>query len=272
MKYKLVAIDLDGTLLNSHGDIWPEVVKQIKTLSNNINFILTTGRHHSTVVFYHQQLGLQTPIICCNGSYLYDVTGDRYSYESAIEKTDVDYFLSRSENLDLIAYADDKIILEHRHPANYINKLEKWGEHLPEGFQPKIIRVDSVKEEIVKAKQVWTFVTEGTEQEISSIQNDSRIVNQFSFEQSWYNRIGFNRKGNSKGVLLSKLMTAMDISPFETAAVGDNDNDVSMFDVVGLPIAMNNATDKLKQQARYITTSSNDDNGMLEALKLISKQ
>lgn len=86
MKYKLVAIDLDGTLLNSHGDIWPEVVKQIKTLSNNINFILTTGRHHSTVVFYHQQLALKTPIICCNGSYLYEVTSGRYSYKSAIEK------------------------------------------------------------------------------------------------------------------------------------------------------------------------------------------
>ncbi len=80
MKYKLIAIDLDGTLLNSQGEIDTQTQQIIRSVAATTHIILTTGRHHTTVAYYHQLLQLTTPSICCNGSYVYQFDNQQISF------------------------------------------------------------------------------------------------------------------------------------------------------------------------------------------------
>ncbi len=270
MKYKLIAIDLDGTLLNSQGEIDTQTQQIIRSIASTTNIILTTGRHHTTVAYYHQLLQLNTPAICCNGSYVYQFENQQITFAEPIDKQRAAHFVSQSESLDLIAYADDKILLCYQHPANYISKLESWGATLEPNIQPKIERVTDFASALSDCKHIWTFVTEGSPNDIDAFISDPLIYENFSYEQSWFNRIGFNKKGNSKGAMLSRLATSLGIKLEDVVAIGDNDNDVSMLQCSGLGIAVNNATEKLKNCADIVTKASNDQNAIVEAIKIIS--
>ncbi|WP_428794170.1 Cof-type HAD-IIB family hydrolase [Vibrio nomapromontoriensis] len=270
MDYKLIAIDMDGTLLNGNGEIIPLVQEAICLLRQRYQIVLATGRHHTTVLPYYQQLDLDTPIICCNGSYLYYPDSEQYRYQSPISKDNVQFFLDQCQSLDLIAYVDDRIILKHTHPANYISKLEQWALTQPVSIRPKIERVDDLAAELLHSTHVWTFVTEGDPKAIDELIALEHVQRAFCYEHSWFNRIGFNNIGNSKGQLLARYLEELAIPNSQVMAIGDNDNDVSMIDVAGLGIALSNATPKLKARANHITQGSNNDSGMLEAFALLT--
>ncbi len=69
MKYRVVAFDLDGTLLNSKGEILPSSIEAINSArERGAKVVLVTGRHHTAVKPYYHQLQLDTPIICCSGT------------------------------------------------------------------------------------------------------------------------------------------------------------------------------------------------------------
>ncbi|MFA0441248.1 hypothetical protein BCU70_00645 [Vibrio sp. 10N.286.49.C2] len=271
MGYKLIAIDIDGTLLNTQGVITPEVQSCLYGLRKHYHVVLATGRHHTTVLPYYQQLELDTPIICCNGSYLYHPETKDYQYKRPIAMEEVAFFIEHTQTLDLIAYVDDRIILKHTHPANYITTLELWAQTLPTSIRPKIERVDDLNAALTQSKHVWTFVTEGDSSDIEALISLPHLQQNFCYEHSWFNRIGFNKIGNSKGNLLSQYLVHKGIHPDEVLAIGDNDNDVSMIDVAGIGVALSNATPKLKARANYLTQGSNNDTGLLEALALLTK-
>lgn len=72
MIWRLIALDLDGTLLNSKKMISPASVSALQSAQQaGVKIILATGRSHSEALPYYQQLQLTEPMICCNGSYLY---------------------------------------------------------------------------------------------------------------------------------------------------------------------------------------------------------
>jgi hypothetical protein len=78
MKYKILAFDLDGTLLTPQKSILPESVEALRAAQSvGIKIILTSGRHNSTIQPFYEQLGLATPVICCNGSYMYDFSKEK---------------------------------------------------------------------------------------------------------------------------------------------------------------------------------------------------
>ena len=88
MSYRLVALDLDGTLLDSGLAIRPESVEVIaEARRQGVEVMLVTGRHHVVTAPYHRQLGLETPAICCNGTYLYDFGAQRASLGNPLSRT-----------------------------------------------------------------------------------------------------------------------------------------------------------------------------------------
>ena len=80
MSYRVIALDLDGTLLNSAKTILPETLEALhKAQQSGVEIILATGRHHSAIHPFYQALQLTTPAVCCNGTYLYDYPQQRVS-------------------------------------------------------------------------------------------------------------------------------------------------------------------------------------------------
>ncbi len=71
MSYRIIAVDLDGTLLTAHKTILPESLAALeKAQQAGVKVIIVTGRHHVAIHPFYQALALDTPAICCNGTYL----------------------------------------------------------------------------------------------------------------------------------------------------------------------------------------------------------
>ena len=72
MPFRMIALDLDGTVLDPEGRIRPRTIAALGTArARGLEIVLVTGRHHSVTRPYYEELGLSGPAICCNGTYVY---------------------------------------------------------------------------------------------------------------------------------------------------------------------------------------------------------
>ncbi|VDY43992.1 Putative phosphatase [Salmonella enterica subsp. enterica serovar Daytona] len=73
MTARVIALDLDGTLLTPHKTLLPSSLEALsRAKETGFQLIIVTGRHHVAIHPFYQALALETPAICCNGTYLYD--------------------------------------------------------------------------------------------------------------------------------------------------------------------------------------------------------
>lgn len=78
MSYRVIALDLDGTLLDDQKRILPGSLTALNLARKaGVKVLIVTGRHHVAIHPFYQALDLDTPAICCNGTYLYDYLGKK---------------------------------------------------------------------------------------------------------------------------------------------------------------------------------------------------
>ncbi|UJF19052.1 Cof-type HAD-IIB family hydrolase [Vibrio sp. SS-MA-C1-2] len=273
--YKVLALDLDGTVLNSKHEINPELKEAIQKIKRHYHVMLVTGRHHTSAKPYHDELGLDTPIICCNGTYIYDFAKNEVLFANAIEKESAFKFLDLSDqyNINSVIYVTNEMVHLKSKPIDFLSYLEGWALNYPENDRPQVIRVDSLRDNIEPAEYVWKFVAEGDIEAINQFSELDFIKENFNGERSWVNRVDFAKKGNTKGVRLQQYLDMISVSAAEVVAIGDNHNDISMIELAGMGIAMNNADDKVKSKADRICTTNSNGNGislLLDELFLVS--
>ena len=264
-KYKLLALDLDGTVLNSEHTISQELVETIKQIAQHTHVVIVTGRHHVAAKPYYDQLGLSTPIICCNGTYIFDYQNDTVIQENAIDKAIAAEFitLSQAHNLKMVMYVRDAMLYSRARPIEYMEALLTWSQTFPESQRPNIQKVDDFQHEAQSSDYVWKFVVEG---EVNTFAEIPFVKENFNGERSWIDRVDFAATGNSKGNALTRYIEPLGINLDECIAVGDNHNDISMLKAVGLGVAMQNADNTVKGAANLITQKNNDDEAGLAEL------
>ncbi|WP_373954513.1 Cof-type HAD-IIB family hydrolase [Vibrio pomeroyi] len=270
-KYKLLALDLDGTALNSEHTISQELVETIRQIAQHTHVVIVTGRHHVAAKPYYDQLGLSTPIICCNGTYIFDYQNDTVIQENAIDKAIAAEFitLSQAHNLKMVMYVRDAMLYSRARPIEYMEALLTWSQTFPESQRPNIQKVDDFQQEAQSSDYVWKFVVEG---EVNTFAEIPFVKENFNGERSWIDRVDFAATGNSKGNALTRYIEPLGINLDECIAVGDNHNDISMLKAVGLGIAMHNADDTVKNTADLVTDKNNDDKtGLAELLSRLFK-
>lgn len=259
MTYKAVAFDMDGTLLNNQRHILPETIAVIEKIKQKgIEIILVTGRHHTVVYPYFHQLQLETPTICCNGSYLYDFNKQHYSSERPLSKQQAKTLLDlvNQHKIHTLLYTDSYMTYEVL--DDHLGGLFNWIASLPQQVQPKIIKVDSFLDVIEDSKAIFKFAT--SSHDIPALRAFSDAVEktgQYECEWSWKNRADIALKGNSKGAGLENWAKSANIALDEIVAFGDSYNDISMLKSVGLGIAMGNADDEVK---KHVTKVIGDNN------------
>ncbi|WP_392561971.1 pyridoxal phosphatase [Orbus sturtevantii] len=258
--YKAVAFDMDGTLLNNQRQILPETIATIEKIKQKgIKVILVTGRHHSVVYPYYYQLQLDTPIICCNGTYLYDFAKQAYfnSYPLSKRQSKLLLNLVNQHKIHTLLYTDQYMTYEVL--DDHLEGLFKWVSSLPEFLQPKIIKVDSFIDVIEQSKEVFKFAT--SSHDIPALQAFSKVVDNlgdYECEWSWANRADVALKGNNKGNGLANWAKFENIALSEIVAFGDSYNDLSMLKNAGLGVAMGNADDAIKAHADRVIGDNNN--------------
>ncbi|MGF1777558.1 pyridoxal phosphatase [Vibrio nomapromontoriensis] len=267
--YQVLALDLDGTVLTDDHTIHPEIKQAISEAQKVCHVVIVTGRHHTAAKPYYDELELTTPIICCNGTYVYDYQLQQVLEHNAISKDNALQFIQMANEfqMKLVMYVTNEMTYSSKTPIQYMQQLESWAKQYPKGQQPQIRTVDSFNELAEQTDYVWKFVVEGDVNLVQRLAEDPWVSQHFNGERSWSNRIDFAAKGNNKGARLANYVQKLGFTAEQVIAIGDNHNDISMLEFAGLGVAMKNADDTVKSNAQLTCSTDNNSNGIARLIR-----
>ncbi len=259
MSYQLLALDLDGTTLQDDHQLNPAIIEVVQRVKHHYPVLIVTGRHHTAAEPYYHQLGLTTPIICCNGTYCYDYQQDRVVQHNAIPRAHAEQFLALAEQyqLQMVMYTRDAMTFAAHDPISYMLPLQAWAQHYPIGQQPNIYQIDDFTAELAASEYIWKFVVEGCESAIEQFLALPFIRDNFTGAWSGQHRIDLAAKGNCKGDALRDYVQSIGIDIQQVVVAGDNFNDISMLSVAGVGIAMQHAQAEVKASANVVCEDDN---------------
>ena len=258
MKYKLVAIDMDGTLLNSENKITNRTKIAIEEARNQGTYIvIATGRILKSALHYSESLSLKSPLIACNGAVVVDEF-QNIIYEKYIEKKNV---------IDIINLAKSEGIYFHFYDkSNFYSdkRVEEVLRFYNEGSKTMDIELNVFNEtkEIADLEDlnVYKFIfIDNNRNKLNEFREKIERLENISTSSSWANNIEAMGPNVSKGEALKELCKILKVHPSETITIGDSENDLSMFNISGLSVAMGNGDDEIKEKTNYITDSNNND-------------
>lgn len=267
MEYKLIVTDMDGTLLNSKGEVSEENVSALKELRDRgIHVAIATGRIYTTARVYAKHLGLLTPIICCNGAMVKNLENDKEIYTNPMSKEDclkvID--ICREHGLYFHFYSDDTIYGEKL--ENKMLYFSEWGKTLDEEDRIKIELVKDSKE-VIERETIYKFgIQDDNVELLNRIANVINSTLDVEAHKSLSNMLDIMNKGVTKGKAIENLASSLGVKQEEIIAIGDNENDLSMITYAGLGVAMGNAEEKVKAASDYIT-DTNDNHGVAKVVK-----
>ncbi|WP_109091984.1 pyridoxal phosphatase [Aggregatibacter actinomycetemcomitans] len=270
MTYQVIAFDLDGTLLNRQGSILPASKHAIQLArKQGMKVVFVTGRHHTAVKPYYHEVNLDTPIICCNGTYLYHPQTDEVKFANPLSAAQCHKVLDIADQFDthLLMYSRDAMNYTRLNP--HMEKFTQWAMSCPPAVRPDVRLVTDFKAIINNPKEnIWKFVISSPDRQAMESAVKSLPESEFSCEWSWIDRVDVANNGNNKGARLLDLLKLWNIDPQNVIAFGDNHNDISMLTAVRLGVAMGNAEDAVKAQAKRVI-GSNDSDGIARFIEEI---
>ncbi|MFA5638079.1 MAG: Cof-type HAD-IIB family hydrolase [Anaerovoracaceae bacterium] len=270
-KIRLVALDLDGTTLNSEGHIPLNVRDTLEeAIFRGINVIVATGRVFSAITEEVLSLKGLRYVLSSNGALVTDVIDNKMVYENFI---DPDAVLDISKTLrqyDFMyeVFTGGKAYVDRIYFDNIIaNKMK-----ISERHTSYIIRTRN------PVLDVLSFMVDNKDAieniNINFTDMEDRIMmrnllgkkTNITLTNSFDHNLEIGGLTTGKGDAVEKVAGILKIKKNEIMAVGDNPNDKSMLMASGLPVAVANAKDDVKAIAKYIT-SSNDEGGVAEAIR-----
>lgn len=257
---KLLAFDLDGTLLDS-GKNPPKDFKEFVLNHSEYKFVLASGRQVYKLIEDFKDLEDNLIFMGDNGSFcvmdnqmIFSHTMPRYEVKKVLDS------VSNNPELELCLCGKD---------AAYILKdVENLSEF--QKYYAKYELVDNLYDVLEKDEfaKVACFVKGWNSHEvINTVVGLPESVLAVTSGAEW---IDISIKDNDKGRGIRKLMSKLNIDKSECVAFGDQMNDYAMLKSVGYPIAMENGHEKLKEIAYYIT-DTNDNDGVMKVLKSLNE-
>lgn len=261
---KLIALDIDQTLLNSQSEITADTKNSLqKALQQGIKIVLCSGRPLAGVSPYLKEIGItgdEQYVITYNGALVESVSGkilSRQTLDNADYRRIVTYVTEH--NMQYYVLGDDSKVYTSNHDINRIAVIQAWEnsagiyvrtpDELPADFEiPKAA--------IVGEKETLDNYEEPVKKEFADDYYVVRAADNF---------LELMHKDVNKGSGLTKLTTILNIKPEEVMVFGDEQNDLPMFDFAGTAICMGNGSDLAKAHADYVT-DTNDNDGIAKAL------
>lgn len=272
MGYKMVCIDMDGTLLSSRKKISDENKNAIKKVyDKGVEVVVTTGRIYNNAEYYSNLLGVKSPVIAANGAIVKSKVDSRILYENPIKI---------EECIKLIDLLYEMKLLFHFYTTDGIFCNNVLTRIATKAYMTKQVGHESLKinYHVIKSKEKWKeFFKENNNkitkciifsispEQIVKCKERLKALEGIVYFGAGKRSIEVNNRGVSKGNAVRALAQKYGIKREEIICIGDNENDLSMIEYAGVGIAMGNAIDSVKEIADYIT-SSNDDNGVAKAL------
>jgi Cof subfamily protein (haloacid dehalogenase superfamily) len=258
----LIALDLDGTLLNSRHELSPRTERALKqAMAQGVQVILATGKTYSSAIELIERLGLTTPGVYGQGLTIVNGDGSlRYerTLDSEVARTVTAYAEAHGCHLIAVAEGSTRILAEK--PSTLTDFVVAYHEPDPELVGPL--------SRIVDRTPINKLVIEADPAAIPGIRADlaARLDGSAALVRSMPQLLEVLPRGASKGDGLRRLLADIGVDPRHVLAFGDAENDIEMLRLAGIGVAMDNASPGAKAAANYVT-ASNDDDGVAEAVE-----
>ena len=269
MAYKLVAMDLDETLLNDEHVVPEENLKWIKKARKDfgVRFVAATGRGFSQIVPELKQLGIYDEedeyTLSFNGGAITENKDNRIiSWRGlSFDKMKEIFTFGLSKDVCIHVYTDTSLYVYHlSEDEKQRLTRQKLGEIYPEEDSVDFLKNEKIAK--ILFQNVNVDYLKSLEEEIMPI---TKGYCEISYSSNRY--MEFYAKGVDKGSGLRELAEKLNISIEETIAVGDNYNDLAMLKVAGLSVGANNAVEDVKKICDYVTLADNNEGVIAELIR-----
>ena len=265
-KIKLIAIDLDETLLDDNKQISDYNKEMIlKATNENIKIVISTGRPEIGIKAVLEQLNLlhaNTYFIAYNGTRIYNEKTDELIIDNYLTGSDLkEIYKILPNNLFMHFYASDGKLY-----ATKRNKYTDFGARI-NNIDYEIVDVNKLDDNKHFIKVLFTGEPANVDNLVANV--PANYYERFALTRSNPIFFEFLAKGVSKGSALKRLMDYLNLKPEEVCAIGDNDNDYEMLEVAGLKVAMENSLSKKVLNIANFITKSNNDSGVGYAIEKI---
>ena len=255
---KLIATDIDGTILKCNYEFNPEVKDCIEKLTQEgVKTVLITGRMHSSTKRIADELKLDTPVISYQGGLIKH--GDKTLYERYLPDDCANEVIkwAKKNKVHINLYMNDRLFVEEE--DHVIKRYAKQG-----GIKYKIKSFDKLKIERVNKILVIDFEDENK----VTVWKDYLAIKypQLGIVKSTPHYCEVCHGEATKAHALNFLKGYWGLKQEEVLAIGDQNNDIDLLKAGGIKVAMGNATDELKAVADYVTDTVNH-NGFVKAVE-----
>lgn len=288
--YKLIAIDLDGTLLNSNGMISNETKEILKEIINkDIKIVLASGRMIDSIKSIAEEIGKQKYLIAGNGSIVYDIEKQQILYKNFLKKEKVldvikiceensIYYNIYTENEVLTPALKYNVLYYHKENANReekdrtkINIINNMYEYIKNSEREDYLKITICDEDRTIFNSIIRMLKQIKNVDVLDIEHMSRknITQGTETIELNYAYTEVSAQNVDKWEAIKYILEQENINEEEVIAIGDNINDRKMIEKSGLGIAMKGSTPIVTQRANIVTEETNDADGVAKALKRI---
>lgn len=287
--YKLIAIDLDGTLLNSYGQVSERNREALRKASERgIQIVLASGRSTNSVRNMANELGDNNYIICGNGSLVYDIQKDEIVYDKFIEKKKAlqiikiceensIYYNVYTENMVIAKALSNNVLFYHQENANKpdsrktkINLVDNIYEYIENLENENILKFTISDNSNIIFNSIIKKLREIKNIDVLDVAHMSRKIIRAGTEevQIAYYYTEITSENVDKWNAIEWLAEKLNIEKQDIIAIGDNVNDKLMIENAGLGVAMGNSAPYIKEISDRVVGSNNDD-GVAEIIEEI---
>ena len=284
--YKLVAIDLDGTMLNQYGIVTQNTKEKIKqAINQGTEVIIASGRPIDSIKTISNEIKSDKYFISGNGAILYDIQKDEIIYENTLKKQKVldiikiceensiyyniyteKEIIAKSLDCNVLYYFKENLKKEEENKT-HINIISDIYEYI-KNRDEKIIKITICDKTKIIFNSIMRKLKEISEIEVLEVSHMSRkMIRQGTEEvpiEYYYTEI--SAKNVDKWGAIEMLAEKMQITKDEIITIGDNVNDKKMLENAGMGVAMGNSSPEIQKIAKYVTKSNGED-GVAYALK-----
>lgn len=285
---KLIASDMDGTLLNSNHKIPQNNIELIKfAQKNGIEFVVATGRAYYEALPALNDENIKCDVISFNGGIIYDKNGniinitpmklkDLYYTIEILKSLEISYQLytkntiyTNSIETDITAYID--LIRANGEEPNEQHLRQEARNRLALGH---ITEVDNIELYLNQENNPAIKVI-GISNDLEKLKHATELLSgndNISVTSSGANNVEIMDKKATKGEALKIVADVHDINLKNAIAIGDNLNDQAMLDIVEYSIAMKNGNKDLQKTSKFITEKTNSESGVADSVMKLLKE
>ena len=257
MKYKMIVLDLDGTLTNNKKEITPRTKQTLmQAQAAGVHVVLASGRPTYGIVPLAEELKLKESggyILAFNGGKIIDCTNNEILFEQKLDEQLVPilYQEAKKAGMEILTYQGEGIAAT--------NKDDKYVQH--EAFINKmpVMQYDDFLNQLVYPINKCLIVGDPTPLH----ELELRLAKELEGKMDIYRSADFFLEcvplGIDKARSLDRLTSSLGISCEEIIACGDGYNDLSMIRFAGLGVAMANAAEDIQREADFVTLSNEED-------------